>query len=76
MGAKSQLMAGFLYYFVAHACFTGIKRKKHHLTCLENACAARRLHEIKTSRKKWTKWSKIYIKTTKVEAETCKFWQL
>ncbi|OSK46825.1 hypothetical protein EAGG_02911 [Escherichia coli H588] len=26
-------MAGFLYYFVAHACFTGIKRQKDHITC-------------------------------------------
>ncbi|EOT4044462.1 hypothetical protein ACLADJ_000658 [Escherichia coli] len=66
MGAKSQLNGGIFYIilWLMHV-LQALSDKKIIQPVLENACAARRLHEIKTSRKKWTKWSKFTLKQQK-----------
>ncbi|MFP2677477.1 hypothetical protein ACLEVS_12075 [Escherichia coli] len=66
MGAKSQLNGGIFYIilWLMHV-LQALSDKKIIQPVLENACAARRLHEIKMSRKKWTKWSKFTLKQQK-----------
>ena len=66
MGAKSQLNGGIFYIilWLMHA-LQALSDKKIIEHVLENACAARRLYEIKMSRKKWTKWSKFTLKQQK-----------
>ncbi|MBW6098280.1 hypothetical protein HT118_14315 [Escherichia coli] len=78
MGAKSQLNGGIFYIiFVAHACFTGIKRQKRSYNMFWKTLAQQEdCMKSKMSRKKVDQMVKIYIKTTKTEYKTCNFQHL